>query len=87
MKIPVFDNIRFVDKEGYLTPEWTNILQELFQVLHLTISDEGFLIPDQTQTNIDKLTSSPNWTMIGDSTNNLLKVKINGAWRTVTTTP
>jgi len=87
MKIPVFDNIKFVDKEGYLTPEWTNILQALFQSLQADFSDEGLVIPSQTAANISKLTDAPNWTVIGDTTNNLLKIKINGAWKSINTTP
>jgi len=87
MKIPVFDNIKFVDKEGYLTPGWSNILQELFQSLQADFSDEGLVIPSQTAADIAKLTDAPNWTVIGDTTNNLLKIKINGVWKSINTTP
>ena len=83
MKIPVFDNIKFVDKEGYLTPGWSNILQELFQSLQADFSDEGLVIPSQTAADIAKLTDAPNWTVIGDTTNNALKIKIDDELRTI----
>jgi hypothetical protein len=85
MAIPAFENIKIVDENGMLTPEWRNILQSLFDVLQLRFSDEGLVMPSQTTANIAKLLNSSNGAMVYDSTSNLAKININGSWKTITT--
>lgn len=94
MIIPNFQNSRFVNKDGYLTDEWQNIFQALITALQQNLSDEGFLVPQQSAANIAKLqtafaaSTNPatyNGDLIYDSTNDLLKVNIAGTFKTVTT--
>lgn len=85
MAIPALENIKFVDERGYLTSEWRSILQSLFDTLQIRFSDEGLVMPSQTAANILKLKKSANGSMVYDSTNNLAKININGAWKTITT--
>lgn len=83
--IPVFDNIKITDEEGYLTPAWRSIFQQLFETLQINIGPEGLVMPSQTAANINLLTDSPNGAMVYDSDNNLAKIRINGTWKTITT--
>ena len=85
MTIPVFDNIRMVDKEGMLTPEWKSILTDLFATLQDRMSDEGLVMPSQPASNIALLTSSDNGAMVYDSDNNVAKININGTFKTIQT--
>lgn len=68
-----------------LTNEWRSIFQQLFEVLQARIGDEGIVIPSQSAANIGLLTNSSNGTLVYDSTNNLVKINIAGAWKTITT--
>jgi hypothetical protein len=89
MAIPVFDNIQIVDKDGFLTPEWRSILQDLLQVLQSRFSDEGLVMPSQTTAKISRLVSPPtqNGAMIYDSTDDLAKINIDGIWEVINTYP
>jgi len=86
MSIPVFEDIKVVEENGYLTPAFRAILQDLLQVLQYKISDDGFVIPSRTAAEIAQFVDSPNGTMVYDSTNNLAKININGTFKTITTT-
>ena len=85
MSIPSFENIKFVDENGMLTPEWRSILQSLFQILQDRFSDEGLVPPSQTATNIGLL--NPNisslGTMVYDTTDNVIKANIANVWQTL----
>jgi hypothetical protein len=83
MAIPVFDNIKFIDENGLLTPEWRAILQDLFQTLQARFSDEGLVMPSQSVTNISQLNNSDDGALVYDSTNNVAKIRINGVWQTI----
>lgn len=91
MKIPNFENVQFT-RQGYLTEEWQNILQELFTSLQNNLSNEGFQIPQQTTANIAALetqfAAAPNpavyfGNLLYDIDANELKVNINGTFRVV----
>ena len=86
MNIPNFQNTKFVDRSGYLTPEWQLILQQLFQELQKNTSNEGLFIPQQPTATITMLnTAASTGALLYDSTNNLLKVNLAGTFKTVTT--
>ena len=87
MAIPVFDNIKFIDANGLLTPEWRAILQDLFQTLQARFSNEGLVMPSQSSTNISQLNSSDNGALVYDETSNLPKIRINGVWETLNYSP
>ena len=85
MPIPVFDNIKVVDENGYFTPEWKNIIESLFATLQYKLSDEGSVIPSQPNANIQVLTEAPNGTMVYDETNNTALININGDFKIIQT--
>ena len=72
MKIPNFLDIRLVDEKGFITDEWRQILEQLFQQLQKNVGDEGFVVSSQTATNI-ALLNLVNGTIIYDSTSNEFK--------------
>ena len=83
MAIPAFENIRVVDDKGFLTPEWQNILQDLFASLQYRLSDEGLVMPSLTRAQIDQLTDSPEGTQIYDTTNHYPVIFMDGKWQVV----
>jgi hypothetical protein len=83
MMIPNFENVRFVNRDGYLTDEWQNIFQSLISSLQTNVSNEGYRVPQQPTTTINMLqsqfASSPSpsvyyGNLLYDSTTNQLKV-------------
>ena len=51
-RIPNFIDTPAVDKDGYFTPEWKAILQQLFTTLLQTIGSEGLVAPTQNAANV-----------------------------------
>jgi len=94
MIIPNFENTKVVDENGFLTPVWQLIFQQLITNLQGSLSDEGFLIPQQTTATITTLMTNFNASAspskyfgnsVYDSTVNKLKVNENGTIKTVVT--
>lgn len=85
MNIPTFINDKFVDESGYLTDTWRNVLTQLFTELQSNASNESLVVPQQTTTDIAKLTNYKGG-LVYDSTTNQLKVNINGTFKVVTVT-
>lgn len=85
MTIPAYENMQFVDKNGWLTSQWEQLLIQLILALQYGLDNPGYVIPSLDAVTIATLTTSPNGTMIYDSTNDLLKVNIAGTFKTVTT--
>lgn len=83
--LPTFDNIKIIDDEGYWSDSWRSIMQQLFETLQSKMNAEGLVVPSQSAANIALLTNSPNGTLVYDYDNNLLKIRINSAWKTITT--
>lgn len=52
MNIPNFENIQFVERGGFLTDSYQNILQQLFTALQRGVGQEGF--------EISQISSDPN---------------------------
>ncbi len=84
MNIPNFENIKFVDHNGNLTPQWQLILQNLFQQLQNNLSDEGYKVPQQPTATITALnTAASTGALLYDSTTDELKVNIAGTFKVV----
>jgi hypothetical protein len=85
MNTPNFQNTKFVDRSGYLTPEWQLILQQLFQELQKNTSNEGLFIPQQPTTTIAMLnTAASTGALLYDSTTDEAKVNIAGTFKVIT---
>ena len=86
MKIPNFANDRFVDANGSMTTVWANIINQLITELQLNLSNEGYVLPQLTTTQINDLTdvNKSKGAMVYDETTNEFKVNINGTWKVVT---
>lgn len=93
MNIPNYENVPFVDRDGYLTDQWSLIMQQLITALQNNVSDQGFQVPQQSTTTINSLQSqfaaSPlpqmyYGDMLYDSTTDQLKVNIAGTFKVVT---
>jgi hypothetical protein len=85
MNLPFQVSRKIADSDGNITPEWQIIFDQLFSQLNINFSNEGLVVPNQIASNINLLINSSNFTLIGDSTNNLLKVNLNGVFKTITT--
>lgn len=84
MNIPNFENVQFVDSNGYLTPEWQLILQNLFQELQKNLSDEGYILPEQPTSKITQLnTADSTGALLYDSDTDEAKVNIAGTFRVI----
>lgn len=87
MYIPVFNDIKYVTQDGFLTPEMQIYHDELNQSLQNGLSDNGWTVPQITAANLALVVSKmPNGTLWYETNANELVVKINGALRKVTTT-
>jgi hypothetical protein len=84
MKIPTFTKQKFIDEEGNLMPSYQQLFDVVFQQMQLTLSDDGFVIPSQSTTNINHISndsndnSRPNGTIWYDNDTNEFKGKVNG---------
>lgn len=85
MNLPNFINTKLVDENGYLTPEWSNILTQLITELQLNLSNEGYRLPQLKTAQITQLTAPDKslGNMVYDLTTNEMKVNINGVWKIV----
>lgn len=88
MNIPNYLTDTMVDEKGDLTSPWARTLTQLLTELETNLSDEGYKLPQQPTTNIDKLTSQPQTegTMIWDATTKEMKVNDGTGWKVVTLT-
>ena len=86
MNIPNFVNAPIADKDGNLTVEWANLLQQLLTELQLNAGAEGLKPSPLPTVDINALVDADLSTgaMVYDTTTNELKVNINGTWRVVT---
>lgn len=69
-----------------LSDEWRLYLQQLTQAVQQTVSSQGIKVPPNTAAQIAQLTSlAGNFSIMGDSDNNVLKVNLNGTIKTIAT--
>jgi len=86
---PNFLNSKPVNEKGEWSPEWQNLLQQFFSFAQNNLSNEGHVMPAQSNANITLLGAKdnvPNGTVWHDETNNVLKVKLNNVIKTITVT-
>jgi hypothetical protein len=87
MKIPSYQNTRAVDENGYFTPEWKRILNQLFNELQTQMSNESHIVPHQSTAKIALLNGTK---YIGGNLYNFethkAVVNINGTFKEILTT-
>ena len=92
MNIPNYENAPISDRSGFLTDQWSLLLQQLITELQFNLSDEGYQVPQQptatittlqTQFNASSTPSAYFGNLLYDSDTNELKVNINGTFRVV----
>ena len=98
MIIPTFQNIQYVDEDGYLTAPMQLYNDNLNNVLRGGLSDNGWTVPIVTSAQLTAIEALEGFEVMPDGTLWLVKdeaplpivnelvVKINGALRKVTTT-
>lgn len=88
MIIPNTVNGKLVDDDGNITPEWELFFSQLINVLQTNLSNEGYVLPMQSTTDIAKLSdvTKSKGALIYDLTLDKFKVNINGTWKVVTVT-
>lgn len=80
-------NIKVVDKNGYITPEFQLFLDQLILALQTNFKPEGIVVPQESASDITLLTGTQSvGNILYDSTNNAFKGNINGTWKTFTLT-
>lgn len=85
-KIP-FQNTQVVDNNGYLTPEWQQIMERIIDFVNLIQAPEGILIPGYSGEDIAKLTQSLSGTLVYNLTTNEALLNKNGTFEKIDTTP
>ena len=60
MIIPTFQNVQFVDEEGFLTTQMQMYNDELNNVLRNGLSDNGWTLPTVTQAELAQIMALPN---------------------------
>ncbi len=58
MNIPGFLEGRVVDKDGFFTPVWREIMRQVLTQLQINFSDEGYLLPQQPTANVVQLNTT-----------------------------
>lgn len=98
MIIPSFQNVQFVEENGYLTSQMQMYNDELNNVLRNGLSDNGWTLPTVTQAQLAAIQALPSDQQLPDGTiwyvsqgaplipYHEVVVKINGALRKLTTT-
>lgn len=86
MNIPNVPKEPLLHEDGKnVHPVWANFFDFLINQLQGNLGNEGIVTPGQETVNINLLTNSQPFTILGDKTSNELKVYLNGAWKTITT--
>jgi len=99
MDIPSYIPMRVVDENGYFTPEWSNLFNQIITQLQINYGNEGLKPPNLTTTEINQLVTIAgegasqaavsNSNIFFDSTTNnstSMKTIINGTLYTFTLT-
>lgn len=79
MNIPIFSNIKYVQENGFLTPEMQIYNDELNQSLQNGLSNNGWTFPPITASKLATVSSiMPSGTVWYETDNNLFVGKVNG---------
>jgi len=57
-------DVPLVNEKGMITDDWRFILDQLFTALQINLKPEGFVIPQQSTSNINQLTGTTSFTNI-----------------------
>lgn len=89
MNIPSFIQERVIDENGYFTPSWAFVIEQLLSQLQINAGAEG-LVPSSLKTEdiavVAASTNLQNGTLIYDSTTDQLKTNIAGTFKVITVT-
>lgn len=78
---------KMLDDKGMISDVWASFFDQLILSLQTNLKPEGFVIPQQSASNITLLTATASIAnIIYDSTNNAFKGNIAGTWKTFTLT-
>lgn len=84
MKLPTLNFTQWTDKDGQLTGQAQQFLQQVMDALQLNLGDEGYVMPKQDSDDIARLDNSKSAnTLIVNSTTNELLFNQNGTYKTV----
>jgi hypothetical protein len=87
MYIPVFADVKYVQANGFLTPEMQIYNDQLNQALQNGLSDNGWTFPPITAANLAIVSPQmPDGTAWYESDAQVIVFKLGGALRKVTTT-
>ena len=76
-----------IDKDGMMSDVWKLFFDQLILALQTNLKPEGFVIPQQTTSNINLLTATQSIAnIIYDSTVPVFKGNVAGTWKTFTFT-
>ena len=79
MQIPVFNDIKYVKEDGFLTPDMQMYNDELNQALKNGLSNNGWTVPQISAADLVKVsTQMPDGTIWYETTNNVFVGKVNG---------
>ncbi len=82
MDIPSYIPMKVVDENGYFTPEWQNLINQLITQLQLNLGNEGYVLPQLSTTQISELTdvNKSKGALVYDNVTNQVKANLNGTW-------
>lgn len=84
MKFPVFNVVKFVKPDGFLTNEMQMYFDQLSQAFQKGLSDNGWTMPPTSQSDIVQIAPSmPNGTFWYATDTDELVFKINGALKKI----
>lgn len=79
MRIPVFPNTKFVENDGFLTNDMLFYTTELNQNLQGALSDNGWTVPQISDTDLVAIEPSmPDGTIWYENVNHVFVGKVNG---------
>jgi hypothetical protein len=88
MNIPNLIYEKVVDENGYLTSQWQLLFAQLFTQLQSNLSDEGYILPKLTDSQVTTLNPvSTSGALIYNSTNNNGMININGVFKKIVYIP
>lgn len=83
MIVPNFNNVKVVNPDGRLTQEWVFFFSSLIEELQDNFQRFGVVVPRFTQDEIVGMSDAEDGSVVYDTTNNALKVKVSGVFKTV----
>lgn len=86
MNIPNFIDTQVINKDGFLTDVWKQILTQLFTELQVNLSNEGYIVPKQSSSSVNLLNGVKyTGALVYNEDTNKLMANINGTFVEVQT--